>query len=407
METTAVKEISILKDGHVTSPAGFYAGGVHCGLRRKKLDFGWIYSDTPATAAGVYTQNTFQAAPLLITKHTIEHSKQLQSIIVNSANANSFTGKQGYEDALLMQKLAANQLNIEQHHVAVASTGVIGEKLPMEKIRNGIKQISHTQVDAESFEKAILTTDTTTKHVAVQLEIDGKQVTIGGAAKGSGMIHPNMATMLSFITTDANVNQDSLQQALRSVTDQSYNQITVDGDSSTNDMVLILANGKAENKELNESHPDWSVFMDAWNIVAIELAKMIARDGEGATKLIEVVAKGASTIQQANQIAKAVISSNLVKTAIYGNDANWGRIIGAIGYSGVPVDASKLSIVIGGIEVVNNGEPIVFDEKDCKHALNQETVNIVIDLQNGMHTATAWGCDLTYEYIKINASYRT
>ncbi|MBT2599213.1 MULTISPECIES: bifunctional ornithine acetyltransferase/N-acetylglutamate synthase [unclassified Oceanobacillus] len=407
METTAVKEISILKDGHVTSPIGFYAGGVHCGLRRKKLDFGWIYSDTPANAAGVYTQNTFQAAPLLVTKHTIEHSKQLQSIIVNSANANSFTSKQGYEDALLMQKLAANQLNIEQHHVAVASTGIIGERLPMGKIRNGIKQISPTQVDAKSFEKSILTTDTTTKHVAVQLEIDGKQVTIGGAAKGSGMIHPNMATMLSFITTDANVNQNSLQQALRSITDQSYNQITVDGDSSTNDMVLILANGRAENKELNENHPDWSVFKDAWNIVAIELAKMIARDGEGATKLIEVVAKGASTIQQASQIAKAVISSNLVKTAIYGNDANWGRIIGAIGYSGVPVDASKLSIAIGGIEVVNNGEPIVFDEKDCKHALNQERVNIVIDLQNGMHTATAWGCDLTYEYIKINASYRT
>ncbi|MFS0752308.1 bifunctional ornithine acetyltransferase/N-acetylglutamate synthase [Oceanobacillus sp. 1P07AA] len=407
METTAVKEISILKDGHVTSPAGFYAGGVHCGLRRKKLDFGWIYSDTPANAAGVYTQNTFQAAPLLITKQAIEHSKQLQSIIVNSANANSFTGKQGYEDALLMQELAANQLNIEQHHVAVASTGVIGERLPMDKVKNGIRQISHTQVDAQSFEKAILTTDTTTKHVAVKLEVDGKQVIIGGAAKGSGMIHPNMATMLSFITTDANVNKDSLHQALRSVTDQSYNQITVDGDSSTNDMVLILANGRAENNELNEGHPDWSVFMDAWNIVATELAKMIARDGEGATKLIEVVTKGATTIQQASQIAKAVISSNLVKTAIYGNDANWGRIIGAIGYSGVLVDASKLSIAIGGIEVVNNGEPIVFDEDNCKQALNQETVNIEIDLQNGMHTATAWGCDLTYEYIKINASYRT
>lgn len=401
-------QIRILKNGHVTTPKGFSAGGLHCGLRRKKLDFGWLRSEVPANAAGVYTLNTFQAAPLTVTRQSIEKDKKIQGLVVNSANANSCTGEQGYEDALEMQQLAAEKMNVERDHVAVASTGIIGERLPMEKIRAAITDMdSEIHDGANHFEQAILTTDTVTKQVAVQLEIDGKKVTIGGAAKGSGMIEPNMATMLSFITTDAEVEADSLQQALRDVTNKTFNMITVDGDSSTNDMVLVLANGTQENNPLNESHPDWARFVDGLRIVSEELAKQIAKDGEGATKLVEVHVTSAPTEKAAKQVAKAVISSNLVKTAIYGADPNWGRIICAVGYSEQPVDPHKVSVAIGDIGVVKNGLPSVFEEAEAKQEMLKDTVELYVDLQDGVHAATAWGCDLTYEYVKINASYRT
>ncbi|WP_306798647.1 bifunctional ornithine acetyltransferase/N-acetylglutamate synthase [Oceanobacillus saliphilus] len=399
-------KMQLLEDGHVTSPKGFSAGGVHCGLRKSKLDFGWIHSENPASAAGVYTLNAFQAAPLKVTKNSIQKDNLIQTVVVNSANANSCTGEQGYSDALMMQKMAAEKMEVSIDHVAVASTGLIGVPLPMENIKKGIHLMNHNSA-AEDFEHAILTTDTVTKHIAVQLEIDHQTITIGGAAKGSGMIHPNMATMLSFITTDAAVDPDSLQLALREVTNKSFNMITVDGDCSTNDMVLVLANGQQKNTLLNESHPDWTAFKAALQFVSEELAKMIARDGEGATKLVEVHVKGAPSETAAGYVAKAVISSNLVKTAVYGADPNWGRIVCAVGYSEQPLDPEKVCVSLGDIDVVKDGLPLDFDEAEGKAYLENKTVKLQIDLQNGTNEATAWGCDLTYDYVKINASYRT
>ncbi|OZU87846.1 bifunctional ornithine acetyltransferase/N-acetylglutamate synthase [Virgibacillus indicus] len=408
MITATEKSIQIIEEGHITSPKGFTAGGVHCGLRKTKLDFGWLHSEIPAAAAGVYTLNSFQAAPLKVTKNSLEKSKKLQTIVVNSANANACTGKQGYSDALEMQKLTAEQMGVETDHVAVSSTGLIGVPLPMDKIRSGIGMLGkEADTSPENFEKAILTTDTVTKHLAAQVEIDGKMITIGGAAKGSGMIHPNMATMLSFITTDAAVEQKSLQSALKSATDNTFNMITVDGDCSTNDMVLVMANGMQKNKPLNESHPEWDKFFEAFQFVCQGLAKLIAKDGEGATKLIEVNVTGAPSEIAARQVAKAIISSNLVKTAIYGADPNWGRIVCAVGYSEQPIDADKVGISLGDIAVVKDGLPLDFDEGEGKLYLQNENVKLIVNLNIGEYEATAWGCDLTYDYVKINASYRT
>ncbi|MFD1849936.1 bifunctional glutamate N-acetyltransferase/amino-acid acetyltransferase ArgJ [Oceanobacillus bengalensis] len=407
MITVKKEHIQILKDGHVTSPNGFSAGGVHCGIRKTKLDFGWIHSNVPATAAGVYTLNAFQAAPLKVTKASIEKEKKIQTIIVNSGNANSCTGEQGYYDALEMQRLTAAKMDVAPCHVAVASTGIIGVPLQMDKMRDAIESMGSVSGTVDDFEHAILTTDTVTKHCAVQMEIDGKVITIGGAAKGSGMIHPNMATMLGFITTDATVEPESLQNALGSVTDKSFNMITVDGDSSTNDMVLILANGNQKNQALTESHPQWPLFVEGLQMVSEELAKQIAGDGEGATKLIEVNVSGAKAEEDARQVAKAVISSNLVKTAIYGADPNWGRIVCAVGYSKQPIDPDKVSVSLGDIVVVKDGLAVNFDQEEGTRYLENRTINISIDLQEGSSEATAWGCDLTYDYVKINASYRT
>ncbi|MCG5102058.1 bifunctional glutamate N-acetyltransferase/amino-acid acetyltransferase ArgJ [Oceanobacillus alkalisoli] len=402
------KQLKILEKGKVTTPKGFQAGGVHTGLRKTKLDFGWIHSEVPATAAGVYTLNAFKAAPLQVTKNSLDKTGKIQTLVVNSANANAVTGPQGEKNALETQKLVAEKKGVEVDHVAVASTGIIGVQLPMEKLYKGIHWMDEAENQgAERFESAILTTDTVTKYAAVEVEIDGKPVTISGAAKGSGMIAPNMATMLSFITTDAAVEQSSLEAGLRQVTDKSFNMITVDGDCSTNDMVLVLANGLQENQTLNESHPDWDVFLNGLQYVSQDLAKQIAKDGEGATKLIEVQVKGAGTDKAAGEVAKAIISSNLVKAAVYGSDPNWGRIVCAVGYSEQPIAVDKVSIALGDLQVVDNGLPIDFDEEAGTEYLQQETVTIHVDLQNGTGEATAWGCDLTYDYVKINASYRT
>lgn len=408
MTSVKEKQIKILENGKVTTPKGFQAGGVHTGLRKTKLDFGWIHSEVPATAAGVYTLNAFKAAPLQVTKNSLDKTGKIQTLVVNSANANAVTGPQGEKNALETQKLVAEKKGVEVDHVAVASTGIIGVQLPMEKLYKGINWMDEAENQgAERFESAILTTDTVTKYAAVEVEIDGKLVTISGAAKGSGMIAPNMATMLSFITTDAAVEQSSLEAGLRQVTDKSFNMITVDGDCSTNDMVLVLANGLQENQTLNESHPDWELFLNGLQYVSQDLAKQIAKDGEGATKLIEVQVKGAGTDEAAGEIAKAIISSNLVKAAVYGSDPNWGRIVCAVGYSEQPIQVDKVSIALGDLQVVENGLPIDFDEEAGTEYLQQETVTIHVDLQNGAGEATAWGCDLTYDYVKINASYRT
>ncbi|ALC92941.1 N-acetylglutamate synthase [Bacillus sp. FJAT-18017] len=389
-------------------PKGFKAGGMHCGLKRKKEDLGYIASDIPATAAGVYTVNSFQAAPLVVTQKSLEVEGKIQALIVNSGNANACTGKQGIEDAYEMQSQFAKKLGINDHLVAVTSTGVIGELLPMECLRNGIDKLLNPENQSPvNFQKAILTTDTCIKSAFAQVEVDGSIVTISGAAKGSGMIHPNMATMLAFITTDANIEQPALLSALKESTNQTFNMITVDGDSSTNDMVLALANGLAGNEVLNESHQDWQEFSSAFKTVCEALAKQIARDGEGATKLIEVRVSGAQSLEAARAVGKAVISSNLVKTAIYGEDANWGRIVAAIGYSGIPVNPEDVEVTIGHFSVFANGLPLPFSEEEAKVYLSGEEVVIFIDLKQGDAQASAWGCDLTYDYIKINASYRT
>jgi glutamate N-acetyltransferase / amino-acid N-acetyltransferase len=307
-----------------------------------------------------------------------------------------------------MQKSFANELGIEEHLVAVTSTGVIGELLPMDKVLTGIKQILNKEnQDENNFKKAILTTDTCVKHTAVQMTIDGKTVSIGGASKGSGMIHPNMATMLGFVTTDANISQEDLLTALREVTNQTFNMITVDGDTSTNDMVLVMANGLAENNQLTKDHPEWNIFKQGLKIVSESLAKKIARDGEGATKLVEVQVSGAYSQNAASAVGKAIISSNLVKTAIYGTDPNWGRIVTAIGYSGVPVEPNAIKVAIGPFTVFENGLPSNFVEEKVKEYLESENVKLTVELNQGEYSATAWGCDLTYDYVKINASYRT
>lgn len=398
----------ILEEESVTLPKGFTAGGLHCGLKRKRLDLGYILSEVPAAAAGVYTTNIFQAAPLVITQQSIAKENKLQAILVNSGNANACTGEQGLKDAAAMQSDFAKKLGIKEHLVAVTSTGVIGELLPMEKIKAGIEEILELQYeDVDNFEHAILTTDTDVKHIAVQITVGGKLVSIGGAAKGSGMIHPNMATMLGFVTTDANIDHQDLLFVLKEVTNQTFNMITVDGDTSTNDMVLAMANGSAENEKLTPHHPDWPLFVDGFKVVCEALAKKIARDGEGATKLIEVQVNGAGSLDAARAVGKAVISSNLVKTAIYGTDPNWGRIVCAIGYSGMPIEPNEIKVSIGSYPVFETGLPCPIDEEEVKEYLEQENVQITIELNQGDFSAAAWGCDLTYDYVKINASYRT
>ncbi len=407
-QAISTNEIIIIEEGSVTLPKGYKAGGMHCGIKRKRLDLGYIVSEVPATAAGVYTTNVFQAAPLLVTQESIAKENKIQAIIVNSGNANACTGEQGLLDAFAMQKGFASELGIQEHLVAVTSTGVIGELLPMDKVITGIKQILNQENENEyNFKNAILTTDTCVKHIGVQMKIDGKTVSIGGASKGSGMIHPNMATMLGFVTTDANIAQKDLLGALRDVTNQTFNMITVDGDTSTNDMVLVMANGLAENNQLTKDHPDWHIFKQGLKIVCESLAKKIARDGEGATKLVEVQVNGAYSLNAASAVGKAIISSNLVKTAIYGTDPNWGRIVTAIGYSGVPVEPNAIKVSIGPFTVFEKGLPSNFVEERVKEYLESENVKLSVELNQGEYSATAWGCDLTYDYVKINASYRT
>lgn len=408
MSTTIDKQTIIKKvDGGVSAPIGYLSGGLHCGIRKEKLDLGWLISETTAHAFAVYTKNVFQAAPLKVTQASLAVKQKLRGIIVNSGIANACTGEQGLKDAYQMRELMAEKLQTDSHYIGVASTGLIGEFLPMEKVVNGIKAIDFKQQDRAPFESAILTTDTKEKKIAFQMKIDDQIVTIGGAAKGSGMINPNMATMLGFITTDAVIDPVALDQELKYQTNQSFNMITVDGDTSTNDTVFVMANGQANNVELNPNHPEWSIFTEALGQVFQFLAKEIARDGEGATKLIEVQVEGTETEEAARKMAKAVISSNLVKTAIHGADANWGRIITAIGYSGIQFDPDQVVVKIGNKTVVENGLPKAFNAAELKDYLEQDEVNIFIKVGATNQMARGWGCDLSYEYIRINALYRT
>ncbi|EAE8345490.1 bifunctional glutamate N-acetyltransferase/amino-acid acetyltransferase ArgJ [Listeria monocytogenes] len=393
--------------GNIASPKGFYADGKHAGLKRKRNDIGWIYSEVPANAAAVYTMNQMQAAPIFVTKDSFQSNAKLQAIIVNSGNANACTGNQGMLDALAMRAQTAEKLEIPLDSVAVASTGIIGDMLPMDKIITGIEMLEKQTGNAADFEEAILTTDTFQKQISFQTEIGGRKVTMSGVAKGSGMIHPNMATMLAFITTDAAIPAELLQKLLKIKVDKTFNQITVDGDTSTNDMVVVMANGCAENQMIQEGTADFVKFADMFQAVTEHLAKSIARDGEGATKLIEVQVNGATKTEDARMIAKKIVSSSLVKTAAFGGDGNWGRIICAIGYSGGRFAPDNITIKIGGIEILNHSSQTIFNQQALDTYLEEEHIIIEVDLHIGLESGTAWGCDLSYEYVKINACYRT
>lgn len=410
---TAIKRLSVnpIEAGSIITPKGFYAAGIHSGVRENRLDLGVIFCEVPASSAAVYTLNKVQAAPLKVTKESIAKDGKLQAIIVNSGNANACTGKKGLEDAYTMRNKTAEVFDIPKHYVAVSSTGVIGEFLEIEKIITGIKKIKAlTKVEfesAERFNEAILTTDTINKRVCFETIIDGKSITFGGVAKGSGMIHPNMATMLAYITTDANIEPDWLQVALSEVIDLTFNRITVDGDTSTNDTVIALASGLADNNTLTKEHPEWDRFVLALKMTCEHLAKKIARDGEGATKLIEVQVKGAASDEDAGKVAKSIVGSDLVKTAIYGTDANWGRIICAIGYSEAEINPETIDITIGEIKTLENSMPIDFSEDEATQYLSTENIVIYVDLKVGEAFGKAWGCDLTYDYVRINVGYRT
>ena len=393
-------------DGTIASPLGFSADGLHAGFKKKKLDFGWIVSEVPASVAGVYTTNKVIAAPLLVTKASIQKSQKLQAIVVNSGVANSCTGQQGLDAAYEMQRLTAQKLKIEPDLVGLASTGVIGEQLPMDALKNGLSQIL-VSGKAEDFAEAILTTDTCTKTCVVTEEFGTDLVTMAGVAKGSGMIHPNMATMLAFITCDANISSDTLQAALSQHVESTFNQITVDGDTSTNDMVLVMANGCRQNEEILPDTEEFEKFSKMLRYLMADLAKKIAKDGEGATKLIEVNVRHAKNEQSGRMIAKSVVGSSLVKTAIFGQDPNWGRILAAIGYAGADVSVDNIDIWIEGIPVMQASSPVDFDPEETSDAMAGELLTLTIDLHDGAAEAQAWGCDLSYDYVKINALYRT
>ena len=407
MEVEPVSFIK-LEDAGITAAKGYRAAGLHCGIKFKRPDLGLLVSDTPAQAAGVFTTNQVKAACVEVNQQLLSERRKVRALVVNSGNANACNGPQGLDDTHEMQSITGRRLGIEPHEVLVASTGVIGVPLPMSKIQQGIERACREldTTGAHAFSEAILTTDLVTKECAVQLQLDGCTITIGGVAKGSGMIHPNMATMLAFLATDASVEDGVLQPLIQDIVDRTFNMISVDGDTSTNDMVLVLANGQADNPPLAPGRPGWQEFYQAVHFVSLELAKMIARDGEGATKLIQVTVSGAVDEAAARLAARTVTRSPLVKTAVYGADANWGRILCAVGYSGITFDPSKTKISLGPIEVYR-GRGLEFDESAARDYLLQDTIEIHIDLQSGQAAATAYGCDLTEDYIKINASYRS
>ena len=398
--------------GGVCAARGFLANGIHCGIRKNKLkrDLSLIYSTAPASAAAVYTTNLVKGAPLIVTKENLSNGRA-QAIICNSGNANT-CNSDGVEVARLMCGLCGEGLGISGEDVVVASTGVIGQPLDIEPIKNGLPElIAGLGDNSSAAAEGIMTTDTEQKEIAVSFEIDGVECRLGGIAKGSGMIHPDMATMLVFLTTDCAISSELLKKALSTDIRSSFNMVSVDGDTSTNDMVAILANGEAENKMIASEGEAFSEFMRALNTVTVYLCRRIAGDGEGATKLIECRVSGAQTEETAKTVAKAVICSSLTKAAMFGADANWGRVLCAIGYSKADVDVSRVNLSFesraGSVPVCKNGSGIEFSEELAKKILLEKEIVIDIDLNMGDKTATAWGCDLTYDYVKINGDYRS
>ncbi|MBO7349337.1 MAG: bifunctional glutamate N-acetyltransferase/amino-acid acetyltransferase ArgJ [Spirochaetales bacterium] len=402
-----------LVQGGVCAAKGFKASGIHCGIRasRTKKDLALIFSEKNASCAAVYTTNLVKGAPLSVTKENISDG-YAQAVICNSGNANT-CNSDGVEIAKKMCSLVSDALGIDSHDVVVASTGVIGQKLNIEPIKTGIPLlVSGLSKDGnEAAAEGIMTTDTFKKEVAVSFSVGGKDCTIGGMAKGSGMIHPNMATMLVFITTDVAISPEMLQKALSTDIANTFNMVSVDGDTSTNDMVTVLANGMAGNSPITDDGEDFQAFMKALNTITVSLCRMIAGDGEGATKLLECTVSGASDKNTAKTVAKSIICSSLLKAAMFGADANWGRVLCAIGYSGASVDVNKIDVAFksskGTVEVCKNGAGIDFSEEKAKQVLLEKEIDILVDLNSGKQEATAWGCDLTYDYVKINGDYRT
>lgn len=394
-------------------PKGFKFAGVHCGIKRKRKDLGIIYSLSSCNAAGVFTKNIVKAAPLIYNMKILERNpNDIRAIIVNSGIANACTGKKGLENTFEMANETALNLKVSAENVLVASTGVIGTQLPMQKIKAGImKAIDSLEENPSNFAFSIMTTDKIPKISSTKIELGEKVINLLGIAKGSGMIHPNMATMLSFILTDANISPENLKKLLKKSVDETYNMIDVDGDTSTNDMVIILANGSSETPEILPGTELYNEFFEALNHINAELAKTIVKDGEGATKLIEAKVINAPSEEDAKKIVRTVVSSNLVKTAIYGGDANWGRIVAAAGYSGANFDYEKMALYIGNIEeaikVFDNGTECPFDEEHAKKILSNDCISLLLDLKQGEASARAWGSDLTEKYVEINGRYRT
>lgn len=403
-------------EGGVTAAKGFQAACTAAGIKYKeRLDMALLYSEVPCHTAGTYTTNVVKAAPVLWDKDITENSKFTQAVVINAGIANACTGAEGYAYCKDTAVKAAEVLNIPEKSVLVASTGVIGKQLPMEKIKDGITAmvptLGDTIEDGHKAATAIMTTDTCPKEIAVEITIGGKTVTIGGMCKGSGMIHPNMCTMLSFITTDAAISKEMLQRALSENVNDTYNMISVDGDTSTNDTVLLMANGLAGNKEITMENEDYAIFLEALNEVNTCLSKKIAGDGEGATALFEVKVIGAESKEQAVTLSKAVITSSLTKAAIFGHDANWGRILCAMGYSGAQFDPEQVDLYFeskaGKLQIIENGVALDYSEEEATKILSEPEVTAIADVKMGEATATAWGCDLTYDYVKINADYRS
>lgn len=402
-------------NGGVTAAKGFQAAGIYAGIKKDKKDMAMIYSEVPCVAAGTFTTNIVKAAPVKWDMDVVYNYQNAQAVIANSGVANACTGEEGMGYCRDTADVAAELLQIDPKAVLVASTGVIGKQLPMEPIKEGIKKM--IPLLSESIEagtlaaESIMTTDTVKKEVAVTLEIGGKTVTIGGMCKGSGMIHPNMCTMLSFVTTDAAISKEMLQKALSADIKDTYNMVSVDGDTSTNDTVLLLANGMAGNPYISEENEDYQQFLVALNYVNTCLAKKIAGDGEGATALFEVRVIGAQTKEQAVTLSKSIVTSSLTKAAIFGHDANWGRILCAMGYSGADFDPEQVDLFFesaaGKLKIIENGVALDYSEEEATKILSAQEVTAIADIKMGGESATAWGCDLTFDYVKINADYRS
>ena len=402
--------------GGVTSAKGFQAAGVEAAIKYKnRKDMAMIYSKVPCKVAGTFTSNVVKAACVLWDKEVVTHSEFGQAVVVNSGIANACTGQQGYDCCKKTAQAVSGILNIPEEAVLVASTGVIGMQLPVDRITAGVEKLVTVLSDTEEAgtlaAEAIMTTDTHSKQVAVTFELDGKTVTLGGMCKGSGMIHPNMCTMLGFLTTDVAISKELLQEALRDNVQDTFNMVSVDGDTSTNDTLLIMANGLAGNTEITEKNADYQKFAEALNYVNTKLAKMMAGDGEGATALLETKVIHAKTKEEAKILAKSVICSSLTKAAIFGHDANWGRILCALGYAGVEFDPENVELFFQGkngtIQIFKDGVATDYSEEEASSILSEPEVRILVDMKSGEEEACAWGCDLTYDYVKINADYRS
>lgn len=405
---TMEKQFTYLENGSITSPKGISASGIHCGLKKKKKDLALIVSEKYAEVAGTFTTNKAQAAPVIIDKEIIYSGHKVKALIINSAYANACTGDKGHLDALEIQKETANALDILPSELLISSTGVIGERIPVSKITNSLNELVYKLSDTGGIDAAhaIMTTDLVSKHFAVTVKLSNGEVTIGSMAKGSGMIHPNMATMLGFITTDVKISKSLLQKTLLNTVNNSFNKISVDGETSTNDMVLLLANGMS-GIEISEDSDDYKIFFKALQDVTQKMAKSIVADGEGATKFITINIKNAATEKDANIIAKAIATSPLVKTAMNGNDPNWGRIISAASSSGAEITPENLSLYFGNLQILKPDYKSDFKEEDAANILKEDEIVITLDLLNGPANTTWWTCDYSEQYIKINAHYRT